>query len=579
MGVGTTSLNEQTATAGAVPDPVAAGSSNWRPRRPHASLILVAMLGLLVLPALAVMVWQSFNPDPILGYSGPFSAYVNLARSTNLMESATGTLIFAVGSSVGALILGLTLAWLVARTDMPFKPLAYFTAFLGFALPGMVKIIGWILLFGPNNGVANQFCRTHLGGVCVFNVQSMQGMILIESLLFAPMVFLMAVGPLRSIDPSLEEAARVSGGGRIRVLRRVTLRLLWPTFASIFLLMAIRSVQSFEVPLFLGTPAGVRVFTSDVYRSLHESFLPDYASTSAYGVTLVLILGALLVAQQRIVRHSYKYQVVGGKSYRPAPSELGRGRWLAVGYMLLLLAAYIVPVGAVFVSSFQVRFGANLSSLTIANYHTLFDYPQFWLAMSNSITVALITATLTTLLGALAAWVILRRRGRTGALLSQLSGLPLAIPGVVMGLAFLVLYLNVHIGVYGTIWGISLAFVAAYLPYAVRFAEPGLMGIKPELEETARVSGLGPVQVLRHVTVPLVTAPLLGAWSYIFFSSYRELAIAALLVTASSPLLSTQLLDLFVNGNLSVVSALGVIITVVSLAIGMLTLRLTEVRF
>jgi iron(III) transport system permease protein len=567
------------AAADMAPGPVGHGRRGWRRLRPHPSLLLVLLLGLLVVPPLVIMAWQSFNSDPILGRHGLFNAYQALVDSTDLVRSGKGTLIFSVGSSVCALAFGMTLAWLVARTDMPAKWLAYLTAFLGFALPGMVKIIGWILLFGPNNGVVNQFCRSHLAGTCDFNVQSMAGMVLVESLLFTPMVFLMAVGPLRSIDPSLEEAAKVAGGGRLMVLRRVTLPLLWPTFASVFLLMAIRSVQSFEVPIFLGVPANVHVFTADIYRGLHDSFIADYASTSAYGVILVLILGLLLLAQNRIVRASHKYQVVGGKSFRPAPLALGKGKWVAVAFMLLLLLTYLVPVLAVFVASFQRNFGGTLSQWTTANYHTLFNYPQFWSALRNSIAVGVLTATAATVLGALAAWVIVRRRGRTGAVLAQLAGLPLAVPGVVMGLAFLVLYLHVHIGVYGTIFGITLAFLANYVPYAVRYAEPGLMGIKPELEEAARVSGLTPIRVLRHVTVPLVRAPLLGGWSFIFFNSFRELSIAAFLVTATSPLLSTQLLDLFVNGNLSVVAALGVVITVVSLVIGLATLRVTKLRF
>lgn len=567
------------AAANLVPDPVGTGRGGRRRLRPHPSLLLVLLLGLLVVPPLVVMAWQSFHSDPVLGRSGPFNAYQALFEETDLARSARGTLVFSVGASLLALVLGMTLAWLVARTDMPAKWLAYVTAFLGFALPGMVKIIGWILLFGPNNGVLNRFCRDHLAGTCDFNVQSMAGMVLVEALLFTPMVFLLAVGPLRSIDPSLEEAAKVAGGGRLMVLRRVTLPLLWPTFASLFLLMAIRSVQSFEVPIFLGVPANVPVFTADIYRALHDSFITDYASTSAYGVILVLLLGILLLAQNRIVRASHKYQVVGGKSFRPAPLALGRWKWPAVAFLLLVLATYLVPVLAVFVASFQRNFGGSFSQWTTANYHALFGYPQFWSALRNSISVGLLTATAATLVGALAAWVVVRRRGRTGLALAQLSGLPLAVPGVVMGLAFLVLYLHVHIGVYGTIIGITLAFLANYLPYAVRYAEPGLMGIKPELEEAARVSGLKPIRVLRHVTVPLVRAPLLGAWSFIFFSSFRELSIAAFLVTATSPLLSTQLLDLFVNGNLSLVAALGVVITVVSLVIGLATLRVTRLRF
>ena len=543
------------------------------------TIVLVALLVYLVLPPVVVMLWKSFVGGVSLDGPAGFDAYQTIAGS-GLGAATLDTLVFALGTTVVSMVVGTALAWCAVRTDAPLRSLAYPVAFLGLAVPGIVNVVGWILLFGNGNGQGDAVLGAWLGRHVGISVESLPGMIFVESLLSIPIVFFLMVGPLQSFNASLEEAAVVHGARDWTVLRRVTGPLLLPTIASATLLIVIRCTQAFEVPVLLGVPAGTHIFTAQLYQTLHGSLVPDYSSAAAYGTILVLALLILVSAENRLTRDARRFAVVTGRGAGSGRRRLRRTRYLPAVLNVVLLVCYLLPTVYLLYSSFEKNLGGTFSwhNLTVGNYTALWSSPGFTKAVVDTLVVAAATAVATVLLTLAGAWLAARSRSAPAKLVNLLANAPLVIPGVVFGFGILLFYLYSPVPLFGTLWAIILAFTALYLPYGMRSLRPAILGVSTELEEAALVSGASELAVGRRIVLPLVTPSAMGTALFVFFNAFRELAVAALIITAATPLLSTQLLDSLVNGDLAEVSALGTFIMAVSLLVGAAAFRMVGLR-
>jgi iron(III) transport system permease protein len=530
-------------------------------------LTLLLASGLLIVPPLALMVWTSLTPGGGLEIGGELSldGYADVVTSDGFRDIIFDTSLFTLGASIGSIVLGCAMAWFVARTDMVGKGLIYLCVFLSFAIPGMIEAIGWILLFGEGAGIANEFLGETFGFTLA--VQSMSGMIFIQTLSWAPMVFLLLVGPFKAIDASIEDSARVSGANKMLVYRRITGPLLAPSILSVLILVIIRAVQAFEVPLFLGTPAGVQTFTTEIYGKLRRSYLPDYAEAAAFGTILVLLLLVTLMYYHHVTKTASRYTTVTGKAFRASIIPLGRrGRWVAGGAAVVLFCLYIAPVAAMVLTSFWPNISGG--EFTLRNYEALADYRSLWPGIQNSLVIGLVTATIATLLCLAAAFLVVRSTVPGRQALDHVLSIPIVIPGTVLGLAFLVTYLRVPIAVYGTIWIFVLAYIAQYSPYAMRYLQPSLLQISKDIDDAGRISGARGSVVLRRILLPLVMPAVIGSWLYVFFHAFRDLSIAAMIYTAQTPVVATQLLDMYQDGVFGVLSAYGSLLSGVSIIIG-----------
>lgn len=543
------------------------------------TLVLLAVLGYLVLPPVVVMVWKSFVGGISLNGAAGLAGYRTIAGS-GLGPAAADTVVFALGTTAVSMAVGTALAWSAVRTDAPLRSLAYGVAFLGLAVPGIVNVVGWILLFGNGHGQGDTLLSSWLGHHVAISVESLPGMVFVESLLSIPIVFFLMVGPLQSFNSSLEEAAAVHGARSWTVLRRITGPLLLPTVTSATLLIVIRSIQAFEVPLLLGVPARSHIFTAELYRTLHGSLVPDYSGAAAYGTILVVALLVLVSLENRLTRDARRYAVVTGRGTANHPRKLRRTRYLPLALNVVLLVCYLLPTVYLLYSSFERNLSGSLSrrNLTLANYRTLWSSNGFSRAVFDTFAVAAATAAITVLVTLAAAWLSARSASPPSRLVNLLANAPLVIPGVVFGFGILLFYLYSPVPLFGTLWAIILAFTALYLPYGMRSLRPAIVGVSTELEEAARVSGASETAVGRRIVLPLVAPSAMGTGLFVFFNAFRELAVAALVITAQTPLLSTKLLDALVNGDLTVVSALGTFIMAVSLVVGALAFRVLGLR-
>jgi iron(III) transport system permease protein len=544
-------------------------------------LLTTVTLAYLVLPPFFFILHTSLVTDRGL-QAGTFTIqhFLNIVDSLGDVKTLLGnSLIFSLGSAAVAILYGTTLAWLAERSDAPFRKLAYVSAYVSFAIPGIIKVVGWIMLLGPKAGILNAL-GVALTGQAFFNIFSLSGMVLVESFLWIPIVFLLMSTPFRAMDPSLEEAATTAGSSGWQVFRRVTFPLAVPSVLAVLILTVIRSLEAFEIPALIGIPAGVEVLTTKIYLQIKGGLIPKYGEASAYSIILIVLVALGLIPYYRITSKTYKFTTISGKNFRPNRVALGKWRWLGAFLMLVLPLLQFLPIVAIAWSSFlpfaQVPSRKALELLTLNNYVVAFNDSGVIRSVMNSLTVSISSATVAVAITFFAAWLIVRASIKARWILDQMAMLPLVFPGIVMGIAILKMYLLLPVPVYGTIWILVLAFIARYLPYGIRFSHSALLSLHKELEEGAMASGASWFQMVRHVVVPLIMPALLAGWIYIFLITFKELSIALLLYSPGSQVVAVTIWELWENGHVGELAAFSLLITIGTVLVGSLFLNIAQ---
>ena len=540
-------------------------------------LIIVSVItGYLVLPPLYSVLQTSLFTTKLTGELDEFTLryYEELFRELQVLGPLLNTVYFSIGSALFATIIGGVVAWVVTRTDTPLRGLGYFTAFASFGTPFILYTIGWLLLLGKA-GPVNYWLRTLLNqSGPVLNVYSLWGMILVESFLWSPFVFLMLAASFRSMDPSLEEASAACGARLWQTLRRVSLRLMLPAFFSVILLIFIRSFESFEIPALVGLPGDIRVLTTSIYLD-SQRMPPTYGRAGAFSVLLMLVVAATLYLYFRVTREGDKFHTVTGKGYRPTVIQLGGWRYVTAALLLLysfvlLVLPFLIVLWASLLPFYMQPSLEAFSLFTLKNFVTAIHFPKITDSIKNSVLLGLGSATVVMLLTTFASWILVRTKLRGRWLLDLLTTLPLLFPGIVMGLAIMRFYLLVPIPIYGTLWILLVAFITRYIPYGIRYTHSGLLQLHRELEEAAYTSGASWSNAMRRITLPLLTPSFLGGWVFVFLLSAKELSMSILLAGPQTPVVSVAIFELWENGQVGELAAFGVIWTVILVSVAII---------
>jgi iron(III) transport system permease protein len=543
---------------------------------------VLAILCYLVIPPLFFTIQSSFYVAK--GFEPPtlsLKNYKDLLATPGTGPLLLNSLWFAVGSSVVALVIGTLLAWIVERTNTPYKNLAYLSAFTSFAIPGIIKVIGWILLLGPENGLINVWLRDLFGfQKSLFNIFTMTGMIFVEGVLWTPVVFLFMAAPFRSMDPSLEESAYMSGASVAKSFYHITLKLGLPSVLSVLLLTFVRAVEAFEIPALVGIPGGIMVLTTEIYLKLKTGLLPQYGPASAYGVALILFVSLGLYLYSNVTRQAQKFYTITGKGFRPRLLDVGKWRYVTIALILLLPILLVLPMLVLLWSSllpYYVKPSREaLSAVTLANYVSAFHSSNVLGALKNSLFISIVSATATMLLTSVTAWLVIRSNIRGRWLPEQLASFTLSFPSVVLGVALLLTYLKLPVPVYGTIWILVIAYITRYIPYGIRYCSPGLLQINKELEESAQMSGAPWGLVFRKIVVPLMMPSLFAGWIYIFLLSVRELTVALMLYSPGSQVISVIIFEMWDFGKTGELAAFSVSICLILVTIAAMFHKLSK---
>ncbi len=515
---------------------------------------------------LGFLLWQSFFTPQTASLPAVFtlSNYTEAYGSSETARLFWNSVKFAVGTSLFSFVVGTGLAWMNERTNTPFKNLFYALSIIPLIIPGILFTVAWILLASPKIGIVNLALKSWFGiDEPLFDIYSLWGMIWIDGLHYSPMAFLLMSAAFRSMDPALEESAMMSGANVFQVAWRITLRLSWPAIFATILILFVRAIESFEVPALVGLPVGIQVFTSSIYQAVHR-YPSQVGLASAYAVTLLAITSVGVYFVSRLSGQGSKYATMTGKGFRPRQIDLGPWRWLTAGiFIVYFLVIVVLPFLVLLWSSFQRFYSVPswhaLQNLTIEPYRFILTYPNLTRSVWNSILLAFGSATVIMLVTSVICWIVVKTRLPGRWLLDNIASLPLVFPGLVLGLAIMIFYLNFDIGVYGTMWIMFIAYVTRFMPYGLRYNTTSMLQIHKELEESAAMSGASWFTTFRRIILPLLKPGLVAGWIYIMIVSIRELSSSILLYSPGTEVVSIVIWELWENGQYVELSALGVL--------------------
>ena len=545
--------------------------------------ISIAAVAWLALVPLVFLLWQSILTPQTAAAPAQFTldnfrtAYLSADTARLLVNSVQ----FASGAAVLALCVGTGLAWMNERTNTPFKSLFFALTIMPLVIPGILFTVSWIMLASPKIGLLNLALQRLFDTDAVFvNIYSMSGMIWVDGLHYSPMAFLLMTAAFRSMDPSLEEQAAMSGASLFQTARRITLGLAWPAALASLLILFVRSIESFEVPALLGLPVGIHVYTSAIYQAIHE-YPSQIGLASAYAVTLLLLTSLGVYVQSRLAASGSRYSTVTGKGFRPRTIDLGSWRYLTAAifiayFAIIVLLPFLVLLWSSLQRFYSVPSWAALARVSLDSYRAVLDNPQFGETVRNSVVLAVGSAGAVMLLSAVISWIVVRTRVRGRWLLDNITSLPLVFPGLVLGLAIMVCYLTVDIGIYGTLWIMFIAYVTRFLPYGMRYNSTSMLQIHKELEESAAMSGASWSMTFRRIVLPLLQPGLLAGFIYVMIVSIRELASSILLYSPGTEVVSIMIWELWQNGQYVELSALGVMLIIALFCLVMLAQLLSR---
>lgn len=531
--------------------------------RPSMTLVIAAvalvLLGYLVLSPLVYLVWRGLTTGEGLSPANIGAAY-SVSGSAEMVGNSFA---FAFGSAAVSTISGTALAFFCVRTNAPMKPLLYAASLIPLIVPGILFTISWVFLLSGDIGLINVFLRGIGLGFLQVEAFSLAGMILIDGMHQAPLVFLLMFAAFRATDPALEESSLMSGATVPQTLRRVTIPLVRPALAGAVLISVVRGLESFETPAVLGIPSDTWVFTSRIFQAL-GTYPVRYDIASIYSITLLMLTVAGLLFVQWINRRGERYQTISGKGFRPRPMDLGAWRWpVSLLFSLYFLVVVILPLAMLAWMSllpfYQSPSLAALGSVSLDNYGRIFTMPGVVSSFKNSTILAVGSASAVMLFMSVVAWLSLKSNFRGRRFFDTLASVPLALPGLVLGVALIFIYLRSPLPVYGTLFILFIAYITRYMPYGMRYASSSLAQVSTELEDSARMSGASWYDTFRRVVIPLMMPGILAGWVYVMIVSIRELSSSILLYSHNTRVLSVSIWELWENGETGVLSALGMV--------------------
>jgi len=542
------------------------------------TLVVLLAVGFLVLLPVAFLVEESLNTgDPMAFPPQQYGITNFVAMFEEDFQVLTNTVVIAVLAGVMAILIGFTLAWILTRTNVPGREKLERLMELPYYMTPLVGALAWAVLASPRSGFFNQLWRWLGGSGDPFNIYSMFGIAWIMALFEGTVAFVMISAAMKSMDPALEESARVMGASKLRTALTVTLPLVMPGVLGAALFVFAEMLGSFAAALVIGIPARVYVITTAIWDST-LSYPPAYGRASAMGLSLFLVMFLMLTFYRWVVSRG-GFATITGKAFRPRPMDMGRFGWVLLGVCLLyILLAVVLPIAALLLTSFE-RFATALlhqAQFTLGNYQMALSLGPVREALVNSLMLGLGVATVGVFVMALVVWIIYRSQLVGRGAVEYLVMFPQAVPRLVFGLALLWAWLNMPIPIYGTLWLLALAYFTVMLPLGVRTLAGVVLQIDKSLEECARVCGAGWAYQMRTVTLPLLKPGILAAWLLIFMACVRELGASVFLMGPHAKVIGPSIVSAFASSGIELTAAMALIQTFTVIVALVILFRLTR---
>lgn len=546
---------------------------------------------IIIVGPLAFMFWGSvWSTDPLTpGGTFTLNNYITTYLDPATYRLWVNTLIIGLGTMFWANFLGVGMAWVIARTNTPFRRLLEAVIILPYVVPSYLLAVAYIFLLSPRIGSLNQFVFIPLSQyVPLLNgpisIYSFWGIIFVKGISYAPLCFLMTSAAFRNFDPSLEDAARMSGAGVFTTLRTVTLPMLAPSVTASMLLIFTKGLETFSVPAFLGLPASppIFVFSTRIWQALSMQSPANYGLATALATTLILVAGTGLVIQRKATGMQEKFTTITGQGFSPRRFDLGPWRWitfflaillLAVGIILPFVILFIASVSSLWIGDFF--FLSENIEFTLQHYRDLLQMSDFVRAVTNSFLLATFGAFFGMLFASLTSYYVLRVDSEdskyissTSDLMDQITYVPAAVPGIVLAVGFLWFVLTVpSFGLYNSLWLLGLAYIARELPFGTRTTHGAMSQVGEELEEQARVAGAGWLTTIKDIILPVISKNFASGYLLLFMSMMRNLSVSILLYGQESIVIAVLIFNMKLTGNYEALAALGVVLIAITLAV------------
>ena len=528
-------------------------------------VITALALALLILLPLGWLAYVSVSSEGGL----TLAHYRKVFTDPHLQKALWNTVILAFWVGLASLAIGVPMAWLSARTDLPGKRLIRGLMLASFVTPPFLGAFAWVMLAGPNAGFLNKLYRTLTGAEDpLVNIFSMPGLIFVVGIYTFPYVFIMIANTLDLIASDLEEAAAILGAGRLQVALTITIPLVAPAVLSGFILAVLQALALFGSPAILALPAGFHTITTQIWALFQ--YPPRTEMAAAFSIPLLLATALLLLLQKKLLGRR-GYASVGGKGGQRREIPLGFWRYPAlVGCLAVMACSIFLPYGILAKAALSRAWAQPLTwdNFTLANFwFTFFQYSSTRLAIVNTLELGLMTACVGAGLVALLAYITNRKIIVGHQVLGFLAIAPVVIPGVVLAVGLFIAYTRPPLMLYGTLWILFVAYLTKEMPVGYSQSDATFRGIHPELEEAGRILGAGRLRVLREITAPLALSGIIATWCFIFIGVIRELSASIILFTPNTKVMSVVIFDLKEEGQFGAIAVLGLFMLAMTFAI------------
>jgi iron(III) transport system permease protein len=535
----------------------------------------VAVIAFLVLYPLVMLLLGSFAPARGAPTGSVFSldGYTTALADTSARTAIVTTLWLSAVRATLSVLVAVFLAWAITRTNVPGRRVFHYLMLVSIFMPLLPQLLAWSLLLSPRSGTINVWLRGVLGIDSIngpLNIYSYQGIIFMGVVAWAGFLYLFIAPAFEAVDASLEEAARMSGANTLRTLMLVSVPLLMPAILGAFGLAFIRMVESFETELFLGTPAQIYVFTTQIYSYISQDTTPRYPPAIALSTLFIVLTGGVILLQARLL-HGRSFVTVTGKSYKRSPADLGPWKFVVLVVLLLFsIVLLLLPLGTLLLGSLQqsaVRFRPD--GFTLNNWRVLAS-PEVWDSIRNTLVVGIVAATATITIVSLSSYIVVRTNFRLRRPLDVLTWAPYMVPSIVLGVGFLWAVLRgipLPFVLYGTLAVLMLAFVVRLLPLGARLMNGTMVQLSPELEEAARISGATWTSTFVKVVLPLLSPALAMGWLMFMVTVVRDLSTVILLYGPGSRLLSVVFYANWRSGTLEGAAVIGLLMMFMGLGL------------
>jgi iron(III) transport system permease protein len=539
---------------------------------PRALTILVTATA--VLSPLSLILYQSLLTAPFFDVrkTAGLDAYRFIFADADFWQAFKNSFLIAGGMTAIAVPLGALVAFVMERTDLAAKrwiePLLLVPSFVS----PMVLSFGYVVAAGPV-GFYTVWARELFGGA-PWGIYSVMGMATIAGLTHVPNVYVYASAALKNLGSDVEEAARVAGASPFGVALTVSLPLIMPSLLFAAVLVFFLGFELFGLPLVLGDPEGILVLSTYLYKLTNKLGTPSYHLMAAVAVCIVAVTFPLVLLQRRLLRNARKYASIKGKAGRMRELPLGRWKWLAMALLgSWIFIAVIVPLSGIALRAFVTNWGegVNLSEvLTLEHFRSIAEEPTMMRGIFNTILIGVVGGLLTVACYTAVGFATHRRNDGWARFVDYLVLVPRAVPGLLIGLAFLWVFLFFPplTPLRSTLFSVWLAYSVVWLAYGMRLISSSLMQVAPELEEAGRSVGASRGRVSRDITLPLIRYGLLGSWLLVFMIFEREYSTAVYLLSPGTEVIGAQLVSLWQGGAIDVVAALS-LINVVLVGVGL----------